>query len=281
MSIDLAKQPNSSTSSGSPFEPLQEWEEFVAEYETVCSVCGQSYWRRYYISNKTNIMHCIRTACACCAGLTEDLRKQEQRRQQQAIEYLWGERNLLRLKGYEHMTFKKYRAETKTQKAAYEYMKNWTPEKGSVTLAGLPGRGKTHLAIAAAREMKREGYSVLALKTIDILARIKRCYQKGEPDGPILDSLKMVDVLVIDDIGVERPNDWVLQKLYEVIDTRFYRKTTIYTTNLTGNEISKRLSLAISSRVYGVEKVLLVEGNDWRLKSADIWADVGEEVFQI
>lgn len=262
--------------------PLLEGYELVSEYLEKCLLCGEFFWRRISIS-PSNLVHNERTACSCVQeSVPEEYKKQERQRQRALIRSLFGGRNMLAQKGCQHMRFERYEPGHISQQKAFEFMRAWIPEKGSICLAGLPGRGKTHLAISAAFEAEKVGYSVVALKTMDLLGRLRKCYQsENESDVAILELLKTIDVLVLDDIGVEKVTDWVAEKLYEIVDARYGAKATIYTTNLTGDEMSKKLSLAISSRVYGVETVLILEGNDRRLRKQDVWSDIGEEVFQV
>ncbi len=48
----------------------------------------------------------------------------------------------------------------------------------------------------------------------------------------MLDALCTTDILVIDDFGVERPADWINDKLYQILNERYInRKVTIFTSN--------------------------------------------------
>ena len=70
--------------------------------------------------------------------------------------------------------------------------------------------------------------------------------------------------LAIDDIGCVRPDQWVQEAVYEIATQR--RKNqygTIWTTNLSGDELREQYGAAIASRLMG-GKVFELDGNDRR-----------------
>ncbi len=72
-------------------------------------------------------------------------------------------------------------------------------------------------------------------------------------------------LLAIDDIGCVRPSDWVLEAVYEITTQR--RKNglqTIYTTNLTPDQLRESFGGAIASRLLG-GVVVEMDGNDRRI----------------
>ena len=272
------------TSPEANFPPLQFGEEIIAAYEELCPACSETRWRRMYLTAASLLVN-ERTKCQCDDADNQDVELLQRQRLRGRVQSLIGSRNLLMQEAYKHMRFTSYQPESDSQRAAWVYMRNWTLDKGSVCLAGLPGRGKTHLAMAAAASVSAKGYAVLAMRAIDLLSRIRRCYQtQQESDMHVFDLLKTVDLLVLDDVGAEKATDWAQSAMYEIVDSRYRRKATIYTTNLAGPDLEKKLSPALASRIYGSEKVLILEGKDWRLANAavgDEWDDIGEEVFGI
>ena len=74
--------------------------------------------------------------------------------------------------------------------------------------------------------------------------------------------------LVLDDIGVEKMTDWARQTL----DVIFYERdghnlATIITSNLSPDEIEKKIDARISSRIAGMGKILPLIGPDYRITS--------------
>lgn len=73
-------------------------------------------------------------------------------------------------------------------------------------------------------------------------------------------------LLILDDIGAERPSEYVCERLYDLINHRYTNMlATIYTSNLTPFELGDRLGSRIESRVRSAEQIKLV-GADRRTK---------------
>lgn len=71
-------------------------------------------------------------------------------------------------------------------------------------------------------------------------------------------------LLILDDIGAERPSEYVCERLYDLINHRYTNMlSTIYTSNLTPFELGDRLGARIESRVRSAVQINLV-GSDRR-----------------
>lgn len=71
-------------------------------------------------------------------------------------------------------------------------------------------------------------------------------------------------LLVLDDIGAERPSEYVCERLYDIINHRYTNMlSTIYTSNLTPFELGDRLGGRIESRVRSARQIE-IKGNDRR-----------------
>lgn len=278
--------------------PLPPGYQIITEYEDTCDYdfyktgnqdraygCGGTFYRRISIS-PSGMVHNERTACNCIleyraknAGQEAQLRDERQLHHMlHKIERYFKPWNLLDDETYNKMTFENFKPTTQTHRAALSYLQAWTPHKGSICLAGKQGRGKTHLALAAAKKAEHMQFSSLAIRSIDLLNRLRRCYNSKDEnlEIEIMQILKNVDVLVIDDIGTERPTGWVLEKLYDLIDYRHQRKGTIFTTNMQGDQMEHKLGGALTSRIYArndTSQLFVIDGQDWRVKS-DPWGQI-------
>lgn len=107
--------------------------------------------------------------------------------------------------------------------------------KQNIILSGPNGTGKTHLALAALNHAEIVDLSTIFVSERRLFSRIKASFDPESDDSEmgIIDDLCRVDVLCIDDLGMEKPSDWVAAELWDVIDGRHNaRKPTIITTNL-------------------------------------------------
>lgn len=138
-------------------------------------------------------------------------------------------------------------------------------------LYGPVGVGKTHTAVAMMREsicrlsnarrmadIVRGIYDARFFPVTSLLMRIKDSFhpESEETEGDVIRQVTGPELVVIDDIGVEKVSDWTLQTLYTIIDTRSReKKQTIFTSNLSLDEIASGLSDRIASRIRGMCKV--------------------------
>ena len=98
------------------------------------------------------------------------------------------------------------------------------------------GSGKTRMAASIANELiYNKGMSVKFATSVQILNEIKASWNRedGMTEHQLLDDLSRAEILVIDDFGIERIKDWIEEKLYHIINSRYInRLITIYTSNL-------------------------------------------------
>lgn len=92
-------------------------------------------------------------------------------------------------------------------------------------------------------------------------------YDNKDPDfEQVLSMVKGCKLLIIDDIGAERVTEWVRERMVSVINTRVSNNlSTIYTSNLSPEELKAELGDRISSRVLGSSQVVEITGGDRRL----------------
>ena len=166
-----------------------------------------------------------------------------------------------------------------------DFPRSWEKLKDSgegIFLTGSRGVGKTHLAVAlmredmlAARPVKHfDTYRIdlhklpLFVSVPELLLEIRDTYNgNGVSEKEVIDKYSWVDALVLDDLGVEKPTEWVLQTLYIIIDRRYREDLrTIITSNLGIEEVKEKLDDRIASRITGMCKVRILQGRDRRVR---------------
>lgn len=99
-------------------------------------------------------------------------------------------------------------------------------------LLGPTGAGKSHLAGAVWTALRERGVAVLGTSTEGLL----RCLRQGIPDHAAddrLEAFQTVDVLILDEFGVEHRTPWALEKLYALLHIRSEAgRPTLLTGNL-------------------------------------------------
>jgi DNA replication protein DnaC len=116
-----------------------------------------------------------------------------------------------------------------------------------VTLLGLVGTGKTHIALSIGWRWLRNGWAVLYYQTEDLLDALRSGYSKwqgGDPDGynSVLQFARNVRLLILDDLGAHNETEWATTKLDQIVEYRYLRrKPLIATTNLALNRLPLRV----------------------------------------
>jgi DNA replication protein DnaC len=73
------------------------------------------------------------------------------------------------------------------------------------------------------------------------------------------------DLVILDDIGAEKPSDWVAEQLYALIDVRYRMlRSTVFTTNCTMKQLESQIGIRSVSRIMEMCEGIKVEGEDWR-----------------
>lgn len=152
-------------------------------------------------------------------------------------------------------TFETYVAETEKQRAALSICRSYAEDfaehrktGAGLTLAGGTGTGKSHLAAAIIQHISPLR-SALYATVSDVVRGVRDTWRRDSPmsTGQMIDSLRHLDLLVLDEIGVQSGTDNEHQVLYDVLDGR-YRDCapTILLTNLD----HKSMQAAIGDRLF-------------------------------
>ena len=124
------------------------------------------------------------------------------------------------------------------------------------------GSGKTRMATSLANEFIYEhGMSVRFATSMDIISEIKASWKNEsevETETKLIKYLTSVEVLVIDDFGIEKKDEkqnWIDDKLYQIINKRYMEKLiTIFTSNYKLDDLmyDERIVNRVRERVYQI-----------------------------
>jgi DNA replication protein DnaC len=153
----------------------------------------------------------------------------------------------------------------------HEYWKNH-PKRG-MYLTGAPGSGKSLIACVILNELIfRYNIRCLYAKiSKDFLSALKDTYQKDSEfhgqERSIEQEFADVDVLVVDDFGVQKESEWANAKLYDLIDSRYEReKITLLTSNLPLKDWKDKGLGRVYSRLTEMTKEIELLCSDYRAK---------------
>jgi len=108
-------------------------------------------------------------------------------------------------------------------------------DKPGLILMGLPGVGKTHLAVAVLKGLLDKGFQGLFFDYRNLLDRIMSGWNEsaGSSERGAYQAVMDAEVLLLDDLGAHRVIEWVEDTIFSIINHRYNeKKATIVTTNL-------------------------------------------------
>lgn len=134
------------------------------------------------------------------------------------------------------------------------------------------------MASCIANEIIKNGKSVIFGTLIQLLDFIRDSYSDSEvSDKDYLNLYSSVDLLVIDDFGKEKPTEWVLEKLFLIVNNRYNNYLPIViTTNYNRNQLRERLCInknysivdSIISRLYEMCGGIEIKDDDHRMSDS-------------
>lgn len=150
-------------------------------------------------------------------------------------------------------------------------------------LIGPVGCGKTHCVVGLGKLAVALGYRVWFVNVPQLFHWLRQTYDpKGkrthtgwdrehnravrrEHEATLLEDLTEMDVLILDDLGAERPTDWVRERLYLVINQRWQtQRITLMTSNESLDQLETAIGARTLSRLVGDAVLLILNGADYR-----------------
>lgn len=225
--------------------------------KVACEKHGDYERRTVRLGRRTVVMGC--PACSAEARAEEqrkageELQRQRQARiADRATEMLATAKIPKRFAG---RSFDSYVAETPEQQAALsicrDYAETFAERRArgeGLLLAGTTGAGKSHLAAAILQQLM-PAHSVLYTTVPELVRSVRDTWHRDSKysTSQVIESLRALDLLVVDEVGMQTGTDGEQVILYDVLDGR-YRDCapTIMLTNLD----TKALRTSIGDRLY-------------------------------
>lgn len=156
----------------------------------------------------------------------------------------------------------------KTFQICRRYAFEFSERSDNLLFSGSTGLGKTFLSACIARAVADRGCSVCYETANHLFSKMERAKFNGDEDArKDTEKYTACDLLIVDDLGTEMGGQFTTSALYALINDRILcGKPTIISTNLTSDELEKRYSPAIASRLRGNFRRIPFIGEDIRLK---------------
>lgn len=130
---------------------------------------------------------------------------------------------------YRSKTFQTFTADTDAKEraltVAMEFASNFDQHLSrgtTVVFSGMPGTGKSHLAIAIAQAVMGQ-HTALYTSAIDAVRMIRNTWRRDsdQSETQVLDMLSRVHLLVLDEVGVQYGTEAEQVNLFDIIDKRY------------------------------------------------------------
>ena len=206
----------------------------VAQPEALCEFCGtEKKYGKITMFGRTIYIAVLQCDC-------QEKQKLKLEKIQKAKE---REENIYRFKRYSNLSKKEFTFEnwqhnqyTQLAEDCYQsymkFLKEYHLGSQGMIVFGKAGCGKTHLSIALATELANCGIKVIFKNVPALFEEIFDTFNNSEvKTSDIINPIIQSDVVILDDLGAEKPSDFVRSKLYYIINALYNSNATVIVTS--------------------------------------------------
>lgn len=220
--------------------------------------------------------------CACCGGVgyvgstmcscLQELCRQEQKKELSLLACGDGCFDDFRLDYYpdraipgSHLNLQAVMQ--KTYQDCRTYADTFGTDSDNLLFSGDTGLGKTFLSACIAKSVAEKGYWVAYESAVHLFEKLEKVKFSSDAEAAKeAEKYTACDLLIVDDLGTEMGGQFVTSALYTLLNDRLLSgKTTIISTNLTAEDMEKRYSPQILSRLRGSYRRMTFVGDDIRI----------------
>jgi DNA replication protein DnaC len=243
----------------------------LAEEPQSCRICGGTGWKDVVVGGDRRVARCD---CFLQIQVKQILAASE-------IPARYGDCELLNYAtgGNDGLAVAKIKIE------------NWATlyplDRSGLLLVGPSGVGKTHLAVAALKQLIHKGVHCLFCDYRELLKKIQNSYNPSvqATELELLRPVFETEVVLLDDLGAVKPSEWVWDTVSLVLNARYNEKlTTIITSNFLDGAsaaaervegprraareetLGDRIGERMRSRLFEMCQLVQVNGKDYRQK---------------
>jgi DNA replication protein DnaC len=181
---------------------------------------------------------------------------------------------------YRHCDFENFETDNEIEQVSREQLQAWNRSlaqaklvvqrfaqefplgnEHGLLLMGPCGAGKTHLAVAALKEIVLREHDGLFYDYRELLKEIQDSFnpQNQSTEMSVLEPVLKAEILVLDDVGSSKPSLWALETVGHILNTRYNEKSvTLLTTNfLDADAAANATSGAANPRVAGLRAPII------------------------
>lgn len=229
--------------------------EELGEKPVYCPICGKE--KMWGLSKFFGQERHVIFVCKC--EEEQDRREREEMKQREKDRQRNAEMSVFREMSYlparaENQTFENWTHIPEAEECfehCRTYAEDFTRTQSTgLCLYGDVGCGKTYLTTAIYHILVFKGFKIVFQNVPELLTTIRNTYGKdyGYSEQDILDCLIKADILILDDLGSQKPTEWSTEMLYKIVNGRYEEnKPIIVTANANG---MKGLKEYVDKRIY-------------------------------
>ena len=241
-----------------------------------CGVCHKKRQVKLNFDSFANNMKPVVVKCMCEC---ESKRQEEEEKHRQQEEELCRIDNLRsssliesRLRNARLNTYKHTKDNERLYKIALRYVDNFEnmyKHSQGILFWGAVGTGKSYTAACIANELLDRKVPVVMTSFVKIFQNLQA---SQDAEKELMTRFNAAKLLIIDDLGTERNTDYGLEKVYNIIDSRYLSgKPLILTTNLSLQEMRETTDIRyrkVYDRIFEMCYPVQVIGKSWRMNQA-------------
>lgn len=251
-----------------------------------CGVCKKPMQKVLHLPFQGFENRVVRCQCLCeKAQYEEELKQERLRKDREAVERL-RDMSLMDEK-FRDSTFDRFKLtqdNTRQFKLCRRYATAFDEMMGKnqgLLFWGKPGTGKTYSAACIANYLLDNRQPVVMTSFVKLIAELQK--QQFDEES-IIGNLNRAALLIIDDLGAERSTDYALERVYNIVDSRYRaKKPMLLTTNLSLAEMQSTTDIRyarIYDRVFEVCYPVEFTGQSWRYAEAARRYDEMQELLE-
>jgi DNA replication protein DnaC len=214
--------------------------------------CGKCRTRKQMRLDVMGTEKIVPVVCRCKKAEMEAIRRREQQREDMEIVSKLRSKSLMDDK-FSAQTFSSFEVSRQNEKV-FRLCKRYADgfdqmlqRNQGLLLYGDVGTGKTFSSACIANALLDKKIPVVMTSFVKLLEKTRGF---DEDDESIIRQLNKAKLLVIDDLGAERGSDYALEKVYDIVDSRYRANLPmILTTNLDLEEMKAERDIR-RSRIY-------------------------------
>lgn len=226
-----------------------------------------------YISR--NILRSVWSRCPACEA--ESARQQQAEKEEEAAKFLRAERAKMLCRAaiperFIGRSFDNFKAETDPQRQAVTVARAYAEDfdknaaRGSgLIFSGQPGTGKSHLAAAILQYLFPR--DVMYVTCMDVIRMVRETWRRdsAQSERQVLSTLGALDLLVIDEIGVQYGTEGEQTILFDVLDMRYRgMQPTVLLTNQNADGLRTYLGDRSYDRLRETSRMVQFEWESYR-----------------